>query len=589
MRNQCRHHHPVQRIPHLHPVLFAFLAAAVTLYTGTALPAAAQAATGHVVHGSDTSTMSSPGYGKPNQTRIWFNSYEDGWDALVPKSDGGVSASDHYIMKDVSGNQIFTPVELEDRNSGRPDVFWDDAHKLLYVLGSHTTETKIWRVHYDDGADRYHIDPHTNGVTVPGIAHGSPNRPAAIYVSPNGALWVAVMTSRGLEVQQSLDGGASWMLAPINLDASASTGVVTWSHFVDGDTTHVGVFAGENAGTQRLTLFHFWHIAQRADPSLPSNWVHDSPELPGGSAVADDHVAAARDERGTLYFVAKTQGGAATDPLIILYTRTAGSVWSMYPVTEAAEQPEQSRPSLVVDDDRAELYVFTTDTTAGVGRYKKASLLALDELVNAPFRSVFSDPGALFTDLITPRHQASSRTGIVVLAHNSTDMTMWWNDALEQNTPPDPHEPQEDPAACGTAGLPPCDEEPPECGTDDGPPCANLCEVASGKWRFRNSEIRWALENKGTGPATIERIAITWPEALKELKDVKLHSKLSHKKMPPPSATLTFFKGKDGERRIDAGKKKELRFKFQQKTRGGQPHFHIRIDFQEGCAVEWGR
>src|SRR6185369_838436 len=121
------------------------------------------------IAGSDTSTISASGYGKPNQHRVWYNSYQHGWDGLIPKNDGGLSASDHYIMKDVAVNQIFTSVELEDRNGARPDVYWDDAGKRLYVLGSHDDDTKFWLVTYDEVSDTYTRVTRARGVTVPGI------------------------------------------------------------------------------------------------------------------------------------------------------------------------------------------------------------------------------------------------------------------------------------------------------------------------------------------------------------------------------------------------------------------------------------
>src|SRR5687768_934811 len=68
------------------------------------------------VEGSDTSTLGggNQDYGKPNHSRAWYNSHRGRWDALIPKNDGGTQGDDHYIVKDVSGSQTFTPVELEN-------------------------------------------------------------------------------------------------------------------------------------------------------------------------------------------------------------------------------------------------------------------------------------------------------------------------------------------------------------------------------------------------------------------------------------------------------------------------------------------
>ena len=241
------------------------------ILVGLAVGAGASAHAGNVVTGSDASTISDADYGKPKQRRIWYNDHQHRWDALIPKNDGGASASDHYIMKDVPGSQIFTSVELEDRNTGRPDAFWDEATKTLYVQGSRSTATKLWKVNYDVATDSYSVDPNVDGVTVSGIVQESPSRPATLYLSPNGYLWVGVLNAYALEVQQSVDGGASWLPSPINLDVSALSGVVGWSHFTDQDICYVGLFAGENATASVNTLFYYWYIDQHSDPSVLTN------------------------------------------------------------------------------------------------------------------------------------------------------------------------------------------------------------------------------------------------------------------------------------------------------------------------------
>ena len=136
---------------------------------------------GAPIPGSDTSTLSNPGdvgYGKPNQSRLWFNQAAGRWDAVVPKNDGGDSGSNHYILTDAVGAPTFGALQLENRNSARPDVFWDDARCWLYVLGSHGEQTRLWRLHYSLMTDAYELDPQVDGVLVPGIRHASENRPS---------------------------------------------------------------------------------------------------------------------------------------------------------------------------------------------------------------------------------------------------------------------------------------------------------------------------------------------------------------------------------------------------------------------------
>jgi hypothetical protein len=388
------------------------------------------------VEGSDTSTLVDfAGYGKPNHSRVWYNSYQARWDALVPKDDGGPSGSDHYIVLDVAGSQTFTPVELEDRNSARPDSFWDDTNQQLYVLGSHAVQTKFWQVNYDAGSDSYSVNPQVNGVVVPGLTQApgesGSNRPASLYVSPNGQVWVASMQDGALDVQHSADGGATWMAAPTRLDTMVTIGVTVWVHFEAQGVTYVGLFAGENGEDMQATFFYYWYIDQDADPAVGTNWINDSSNIPApvGLEQADDHVSAARDGAENQYFAVKTESGAPTDPLIKLYKRTAGGAWSQYAVTTTQEAPEQSRPSLVLDEDAGVLRVYTNDTGGGNGKQKKASLTALGTLAGAPFTVLFSQQAGAFDNLITPRQAVHIATsGIVVLAHNTTEETVWFSE-----------------------------------------------------------------------------------------------------------------------------------------------------------------
>ena len=385
-----------------------------------------------LVSSSDTSTIQNPDgqYGKPNQSRLWFNSTANRWDALMPQNDGGTSASDHYIMLDVSGTQVFTTVELEDRNTARPDVFWDDAAQTLSVLGSHGTTTEFWQVLYDTPSDSYSINPAVNAVVVPGISQLNGNFPATLTVSPNGRVWVAVMKDNALDVQHSTDGGATWLAAPVNLDTTAGLGVTTWVQFVTGGVTQVGLFAGENGESLANTTFFYYFIAQNADPTIVANWTNDSANIPAsvGSEQADDHVSGARDANENQYFAVKTEGGSTTDPLINLYRRTAAGVWSQFTVSQAQDSPEQTRPSLVIDDSNATLSVYTSDTGSGngLGSRKTVSLSALGGLAGAPLVPVFTIPGTVFNDLITPRQQVTGSSGVVVLGHNRTDQTVWF-------------------------------------------------------------------------------------------------------------------------------------------------------------------
>ncbi len=420
------------------------------LLLGVALAAAGAVApisptqAGTEVAGSDTSTLTNPngtGYGKPNQSRVWFNSAAGRWDALVPRNDGGSSASDHYVVLDVAGAPLFTGLELEDRDDARPDVVWDDAGHTLYVLGSHMWTPLFWRVVHNPATDTYSVDPLADGVEVPGVTHASENWPATVHVSPNGHVWAAVLRSGALAVQHSVDGGTTWMPAAVVLDATTHVGVTSWTHFALAGTTYVGLFAAENGDGKSDTDYFYWYLDENADPSDPGQWTDDSAAIPASvdGELSDDHVCAARDEDENQYFVAKTEGGTPVSPRIQVFKRTPDGVWSRYEVTTAEELPRQTRPSVVLDDRNDRLYVFSTNEGGGDGVRVRAPLNQLELLSSAPQFVLFHEPGAVFDDAIAPRGHVEGTSGVVVLAHNETARTVWVAaEAIVDRGPEDP-------------------------------------------------------------------------------------------------------------------------------------------------------
>lgn len=385
---------------------------------------------GLLVASSDTSTIATPAtWGKPNQSRVWYNSSHRRWDGLIPKDDGGASGSDHYIVTDIAGTQTFTALELEDRNSARPDAFWDDTNKKLYVIGSHATTTEFWRLDYNEVTDVYSfaVGSAGAGVTVTGITHTGGDSPASLYVTPNEEVWVAVMQAAALNIQHSGDGGATWLAGVENLDSGATVGLTTWTHFTNAGTTYAGIFAGENSavGTE---VFYFWYIDEDAVSVAAANWTDDSANIPAfvGTENGDDHVSAARDSDDNSYFAVKTENGAPTDPLINLYKRTPAGTWSQFKVTDTQATPESSRPSLVIDDTTGTLMVFVADTFGGPGYRKRAPLTSLGDLAANLRETVFLETGKSFNQLSTPRQAITNVSGMVVLAENPTDTTVWY-------------------------------------------------------------------------------------------------------------------------------------------------------------------
>jgi hypothetical protein len=165
------------------------------------------------------------------------------------------------------------------------------------------------------------------------------------------------------------------------------------------------------------------------------------------------------------------------------------------------------------------------------------SLAALDRLADAPLITLFRKGRDEFTDIITPRQPVNVATGLVVLAHNDTDQTVWWADGLVE---------------CGTAGARPCSGE---------------CSIVPGRATFNADEVKLKLKNVGTATATIRFISLTWPDEHGNLKEVKLSGdRIFSGPVPPPSVEITAFEGPEKNRRIKAGDDEEIKFKFERKA-----------------------
>lgn len=331
-------------------------------------------------------------------------------------------------------------MKIGDRDDDRPDVFWDVDRGALYVLASHPQRSEFWLIDYDVPTDSYalEIGKPGAGIEVPGLNHPNGrlggNSPASIFVTPNGKVWASVMRENALLIQYSSDGGRSWLNTPVRLNDNVDVGVTTWNCFKNEGKIHAGLFAGENGNAGKNTHFFYWYIAQDANPADSANWVNESNNIPApfGREQSDDHVSSAVDGAFNQYFAVKTENGDSTDPLIKLYKRSPKGKWFQFPVTMTADVPEQSRPSIVIDEDQRLLHIYTNgaeiagEESRTAGR-TTASLDDLSKFVATTITPIFSATDTIFTDVITPRHRVNNRTGIAVLAHNRRDSAIWFN------------------------------------------------------------------------------------------------------------------------------------------------------------------
>ena len=221
----------------------------------------------------------------------------------------------------------------------------------------------------------------TGEVTVPGMrvdnqSDGANNHPSTVYQTPNGDLWVAVLYLGNLNLQRSKDLGATWLAAPIVVDATISSdgGVVAMADVVQGGVTQLLVFVSENKSGRQLV----YRINQDATDLSASKWTNESAALPAwvGAERSDDHLAV-RSYDNRVYVGFKTEGAAASDePLMGLLVRQPGGTWTRYTSFFTDDGRRETRPGVVIDESNNEVYLFYDMINApNAGAYKRVTNL----------------------------------------------------------------------------------------------------------------------------------------------------------------------------------------------------------------------
>jgi len=368
-------------------------------------------------------------YKAASYRRLWENTHQNGrFDALVPVPDG---SEDHYVCKGVDGAQTFSTSEFEDRSSGRPGCYWHDSAKKLHIAGVHNTTIEFWTANYNSVTDKYEhgVGADGAGVPVPGMSRSTNSMTVSLTKSPNGHLWLFELDQTGLKMQRSTDDGATWEADRTVITTSNGHGSTDCCSINIGGTNYVCVFASEDDLVGSATQYFYLIDENNADITNASNWINESSSLPAldVGVAPDNHVCMARASNNKLLVTYKDGDNA-----IKMITRTAAGVWAgSFEVWSAASA--RTRPALLVKKISGttdeEIMVITALTGDGPTILYKTS----------PVDTIsFSSAAVLFEDSVgndefneASVHQgdyvASSSAGVLVMAENVTDDTMWFN------------------------------------------------------------------------------------------------------------------------------------------------------------------
>jgi hypothetical protein len=385
-----------------------------------------------VVPNTDLSNLTSDKgeWNTNNQRRSWWNSHRQRWDAFLPAAaPPASSASAWWLVKGVDHASPTFALQFHANPGIRPDVYWDDAERKLYVLGARKSGSVVSTYSYDASSDIYTVD--VANAPIDGADAG--NR-ATIYRTPNGYLWTSMMksgTDFGLWINRSRDDGRTWD-GPVRLMESNNGGQTSLTHFTQGGTTYLAVAAAED-GKAENSRFLFLAIEQGDNNwDVPAAWQDESPLIPPfqGAEHADDEISVTRDRAGNVYIVAETEPGSgsnkAGDPQLVLFKRSISGDWSQVTVTRfASSVKSRKRPTVVIDGSTETLYVFHLNADKSEVSYSYAPLSDIERLATSPMTVIFQEAGKQFRNNVTPRFETTADSGLLVLVDNLTDGTIW--------------------------------------------------------------------------------------------------------------------------------------------------------------------
>ncbi len=300
----------------------------------------------------------------------WFNSHagtSGRWDAVIAHDDG-VAAGDFFVCKDVKGIPVYT-LELDDRTSSRPDIYWDDAARILYVASFHNVSCEYWELTYDDGTDTYSLSVGAErlGETITGIVRQQTGKIGALYLYSNGDVWVSILNNAGLHLNRRT--GGSWNGAILTLDAALDDGVVALTEFENGGTTNIYVISSEDESHASAEINAYFIDQDHVAPFVAGNWTEDPITIQGLlSTDANDHIDIVFDKvTEIIYVVLKTGNALVGEPLIAVLKRTPAGVYTAHTVSTktGSTATDRTRPAIALDGENDELYVASSKQDTG--------------------------------------------------------------------------------------------------------------------------------------------------------------------------------------------------------------------------------
>ena len=338
------------------------------------------------------------------------------WDGTTPGSPG--SAGGFALANASSNGDADGKVQIDDRDTGLPDLWWDEANQKLHVHSWHSTP-KYGVLTYSSALNNWAVGwvpPLSSGGQSSGVAGTMPS--GGFAVDSNGVVWCVFYAT--LTLQTRYLSGGTWTAGP----TIESVAIITRgdSRVAVGTATIGGVASVYCAYSYSTGVGGVgeWRFAYRADSAaLGAAWTQETIDT---TQQIDDHISVASvvqsgNSNSTIVVIGKDD---AND--ILGWTRNASGTWAA--VVKVATTI--TRPRAVIDASNEVVYVFFTNGSGDDDtiNYVTSPLPTLSWSAAA----IAIDNGTAVADLndaITPNHTCTYLTDLM-MGCTQNSIGVWW-------------------------------------------------------------------------------------------------------------------------------------------------------------------
>ncbi|MFC1715060.1 hypothetical protein ACFL6S_15445 [Candidatus Poribacteria bacterium] len=332
------------------------------------------------------------------QSKAW---YHDGawWCVLF---DGKKGSYFYRLVGDTWEKGTFSDALVYPEVYTRADVL--SKGDTLFVLEWEESSPRFYKYDYSSEGKSYNLLP---GFPVElDVPEG--HETMVIAQDSNGKLWIPFERKKKVRVIYSISKdhriwNTEGVVIGDELDKDDIASVIAFDK-------QIGVFWSN----QKKEALYF-RIHRDGDPE--DKW-QKREKVIKGQLVADDHINLALSDDGRVFAVTKTSADDAKEPItgptkaqFILNVRSRKGKWESYDVAEVSPI-FKSRPIVVLDEEKDDVYVFYLDDKAIVS--KRSPMADID--FNGPPVRVLAKPGVSINNVTSTKQNISSKTGLLILA-----------------------------------------------------------------------------------------------------------------------------------------------------------------------------